>query len=94
MKNKTNYGNYEKFAKDMVLNDHLAVDRTKLANERTLLAFLRTVITFVVAGITLGNILDGKERTYVMIILFASAFIFGVYGIYQYIKLARKLKFD
>ncbi|MGL5084788.1 MAG: DUF202 domain-containing protein [Clostridium sp.] len=88
------YKNYEKFEKDMVLNDHLAVDRTKLANERTLLAFLRTVITFVVAGITLGNILDGRARIYVVAILFTSAFVFGGYGIYQYIKLAKKLKFD
>ena len=94
MKTKGIYKTYEDYGKDMGLNDHLAIDRTILANERTLLAFLRTVITFVVAGITLGNILEGKEKVYVLIILFVSAFIFGVYEIYNYIKLARKLKFE
>lgn len=93
MKSKSEYTNYKEYTKDMVLNDHLAIDRTILANERTLLAFLRTVITFVVAGITLGNILSGKEKVYVLAILFVSAFIFGVYGIYNYLKLRKKLKF-
>ena len=93
MKSKSSCKTYEKYKKNMLLNDHLAVDRTILANERTLLAFLRTVITFIVAGITLGNILDGKEKIYVLVILFVSAFIFGVYGIYNYIKLRKKLKF-
>jgi putative membrane protein len=32
------------------LNDHLAIDRTVLANERTLLAYLRTALALLVIG--------------------------------------------
>lgn len=94
MKDVKGYKSYERYSKNMTLNDHLSVDRTELANERTLLSYLRTVVSFIVAAITLGQILVGKERMYVLVILLVSAFIFAVYGIYNYIKVARKLKFD
>lgn len=94
MKKTNDCETYNKYADKMTLSDHLSVDRTVLANERTLLAYLRTVITFIVAGITLGQLLDGKERMYVVVILFVSAFLFAVYGIYNYKKVAKKLDFD
>lgn len=34
------------------LADHLALDRTQLANERTLLAYLRTALMLIVSGAT------------------------------------------
>jgi putative membrane protein len=37
---------------DTYLRDHLAADRTVLANERTLLAYVRTSLTLLVAGAT------------------------------------------
>ena len=36
----------------LILRDHLALDRTRLANERTLLAYLRTSLMLLVAGAT------------------------------------------
>jgi putative membrane protein len=36
----------------LILRDHLALDRTRLANERTLLAYLRTALMLLVAGAT------------------------------------------
>ena len=36
----------------LILRDHLAVDRTALANERTFLAYIRTALTLTVAGIS------------------------------------------
>lgn len=48
-----NYKNYvENDPKKMVLRDHLAFDRTVLANERTLLAYLRFGIMATVTGLT------------------------------------------
>lgn len=94
MKKTNDYEIYNRYADKMTISDHLSVDRTELANERTLLAYLRTVITFIVAGITLGQILRGSERIYVLIILFVSALLFAVYGIYNYKKVAKKLEFD
>lgn len=40
--------------KDLVLREHLAFERTKLANETTLQAYFRTGIYFLVAGSTVG----------------------------------------
>ncbi len=39
-------------AEELILRDHLALDRTRLANERTLLAYMRTALMLVVAGAT------------------------------------------
>lgn len=44
--------------KDLVLREFLAIERTKLANERTLLTYIRTALYFLVAGSTLGYIID------------------------------------
>jgi putative membrane protein len=37
----------------LILRDHLAIDRTVLANERTLLAYLRTALAILVVGASL-----------------------------------------
>jgi len=45
---------YESFSKkDLILRDHLAIDRTILANERTLLAYVRTSLAVIAVGATL-----------------------------------------
>jgi putative membrane protein len=44
--------------KDLVLREHLAIERTRLANETTMLAYIRTGLYFIVAGSTLGQIID------------------------------------
>jgi len=52
---------YRTFAERMILRDHLAADRTELANERTLLAYIRTALTLFIAGASFvqffGNII-------------------------------------
>ena len=35
---------------ELILRDHLAIDRTVLANERTLLAYVRTALALFAAG--------------------------------------------
>lgn len=44
--------------KDLVLREYLAIERTRLANETTLLAYIRTGLYFLVAGSTLGQVVD------------------------------------
>ena len=45
---------YENFPKEeLILRDHLAIDRTVLANERTILAYVRTSLALIAAGATL-----------------------------------------
>jgi len=48
---KNKYENFSK--KDLILRDHLAIDRTILANERTLLAYVRTSLAVIAVGATL-----------------------------------------
>jgi inner membrane protein YidH len=42
------------------INDHLALDRTQLANERTLLAYLRTAVMLIVTGATALEFVGGS----------------------------------
>lgn len=44
--------------KDLVLREYLAIERTKLANERTLLTYIRTGLYFLVAGSTIGHLIE------------------------------------
>jgi len=45
------YNPYSQFGeRELTLNDHLAIDRTILANERTLLSYSRTALTMLVIG--------------------------------------------
>lgn len=37
-------------SEDLILRDHLALDRTELANERTLLAYVRTALALFLTG--------------------------------------------
>lgn len=47
---------YERFGDaDLILRDHLALDRTVLANERTFLAYTRTALTLFAVGVTFAH---------------------------------------
>jgi len=50
------YSNFKKC--DMILRDHLSVDRTTLSNQNTFLAYIRTALTLFVAGITFIRFFD------------------------------------
>lgn len=43
---------------DLILRDHLAIDRTLMANERTLLAYIRTALAILVIGASLVRFYD------------------------------------
>ena len=44
--------------KELVLREYLAIERTKLVNESTLLAYVRTGLYFLIAGSTLGHLVE------------------------------------
>ena len=49
-----NKGVYTDFTKkELILRDHLAIDRTMLATENTFLSYIRTSLTMLVLGVTL-----------------------------------------
>jgi putative membrane protein len=50
---------YSEFSKeDLILRDHLAADRTVLANERTFLAYIRTALTLFISGASFIRFFD------------------------------------
>ncbi len=46
---------------DIILRDHLSVERTKLANERTLLSYIRTSLYLILGGIAFLGMEDLNE---------------------------------
>ena len=49
---------YKGLEDQLILRDHLAADRTILANERTFLAYIRTALTLFVAGLSFVHLKD------------------------------------
>ena len=66
---------------DLILRDHLALDRTVLANERTLLAYLRTALFLVVSGVSVVKLFPDTMSLvalgYAAIVLSAFVAVFG-----------------
>lgn len=84
---------YAKFDPDeMILRDHLAYDRTVLANERTLLSYLRTSIALFAAGGTLVKILH-EEPAMVRLgmVLLILGFIVLTVGLIRFIKVRKQI---
>jgi putative membrane protein len=77
---------------DMILRDHLAYDRTVLANERTFLSYVRTAIALLASGGTLVKLFTDEQP---MVLLGVALLILGglvaVVGIWRYIRVARHI---
>ena len=77
---------------ELILRDHLAIDRTRLANERTLLAYLRTALMLVVAGATAEKVMGGSPT----VVITGWTFIgFGgvvaAFGIWRFLAMKREI---
>jgi len=85
--------NYEQLSpEELILRDHLAIDRTRLANERTLLAYLRTSLMLLVAGATAVKLVDINTSILVTgwVFLFLGVVI-GVVGIWRFLAMRRSI---
>ena len=47
---------------ELKLNDHLAIDRTRLAAERSLMAWIRTALSMIAFGFTIYKFLQALAR--------------------------------
>src|SRR6185295_16463822 len=77
---------------ELILRDHLAIDRTKLANERTLLAYLRTALMLMVAGATAERVMGGSITVIVTgwsFIVFGAAI--AVFGSWRFVVMKQKI---
>lgn len=77
---------------DMILRDHLAYDRTVLANERTLLSYMRTAIALLAAGGTLVKIFPDQVG---MVVIGSCLLTLGglvvLAGVWRFIAVRTKL---
>ncbi len=74
------------------LREHLALERTKLANERTLLAYIRASLYLLVGGIALLQIEEYPRVHWVGYASLCVCVLFILIGVWRYIALERKLK--
>jgi putative membrane protein len=84
---------YSKFDPDqMILRDHLAYDRTVLANERTLLSYLRTSIALFASGGTLLKLLPEEPMMVKLgIVLLSLGLVAVVVGIIRFTQVKKRI---
>jgi len=78
--------------KDLVLREYLAIERTKLANETTLLAYIRTGLYFLVAGSTIGHLVNTEFWKIVGTPLIVIGLIIMLLGVIRYFRLRKSIE--
>ena len=81
----------------LILRDHLAADRTILANERTFLAYIRTALTLFVAGLSFVHLKIFESRIFeaigiIFILLGIATFFVGLFRYKRMQALIHKIK--
>ncbi len=81
----------EMLAKELILRDYLAIERTILTNEATFLAYIRTSLTLLAAGVTIFHLAKDENLQYfgVFISIF-SVYIF-LRGTFRSAKMKNKI---
>jgi putative membrane protein len=75
----------------IILRDHLAMERTKLANERTLLSYIRASLYLLLGGIGLLGLKDFQDLRVVGYISLSLSAILLVVGVFRFTQLKRHL---
>src|SRR5689334_47080 len=78
--------------KDLVLREYLAIERTRLANETSLLAYIRTGLYFLVAGSTLGQVINSSFWKIIGTPLIVVGVAIMLLGIVRYFRLRRSIE--
>ncbi|PVX50703.1 putative membrane protein [Balneicella halophila] len=76
----------------IILRDHLALERTKLANERTLLTYIRSSIYLIIAGIAFLNVKEFEHIPYLAYLCFFFSGLLFFIGIIRFYQLKRHIK--
>lgn len=74
------------------LREHLALERTKLANERTLLSYIRASLYLFIGGIALLEVQGYGNLNWIGYAALFFCFVLITIGISRYIALEKKLK--
>ncbi len=74
----------------MILRDHLAVDRTDLANERTLLAYVRTSLAFLVTGVSALHFIEDTWARTTGLAFLGLSLLTALLGGYRFVVIRRR----
>jgi inner membrane protein YidH len=77
---------------DIILRDHLAMERTKLANERTLLSYLRTSLYLLLGGIALLGLKDFQDLKFLGYIALSLSALLIIVGTIRFLQLKKQLE--
>jgi len=79
-------------SEELILRDHLALDRTRLANERTLLAYVRTAFMLIIAGATALKLFVETPAVVITAWLFiVMGVVVAVFGAWRFESMRRKI---
>lgn len=77
---------------EALIREHLALERTKLANERTILSYIRASLYLLIGGLALIQIKEYEHIKWIGYLSLIICVAFITIGIVRYIALDRKLK--
>lgn len=77
---------------EIILRDHLAMERTKLANERTLLSYIRSSLYLILGGIAFLGMKKFEEVIYIGYFSLGLSVVILLIGIVRFIQLRKHLK--
>lgn len=92
MKKKESKNIYEKIEEDLILRDHLAVERTRLTNETALLAYLRTSLFLISIGLTFIKIDEFKGIAIIGWICIPLSIILISFGVFRFVRLNSQMR--
>lgn len=78
--------------KDLVLREYLAIERTKLANERTLLTYIRTGLYFLIAGSTIGHLIETIFWNMMGLPLIIAGVVIMAFGFIRFFRVTRVIE--
>lgn len=77
---------------ESIIREHLALERTKLANERTLLSYTQAAMYFLLGGLALIQLKEYEEMHYIGYLALVISVLFLTIGIWRFIVLKNKMK--
>lgn len=75
----------------IILRDHLALQRTKLANERTLLTYIRSALYLIIAGIAFLNVKEFEQIPYLGYLCFFFSGLLFFIGVIRFWQLKKQI---
>ena len=77
---------------EALIREHLALERTKLANERTLLSYTQASLYFLLGGLTLLQLKEYEDLHYIGYLALGFSVLFVTIGVWRFFVLKRKMR--